>query len=186
MARDKLPCLVLISGGIDSAACLRYYLHRQHPVAGLFVDYGQPAQHMERRAAVAICERLGIRLGVSQVEGPAVGVGLIRSRNALLLMLALMLTEFDIGLVSMGVHAGTTYPDCSPPFIRHVQSLYDLYTGGRIRVDAPFLEWSKRDVYDFAVGHGVPVDLTYSCLAGAQQPCKICESCRDLEALGVR
>lgn len=182
MAR-KLPCLVLVSGGVDSAACLRYYLNRQHPVAGLFVNYGQPAENMERKAALAICEIFGVRLCLSRVEGPRMAPGPIRSRNALLLTLALMLTDFETGLVSIGVHGGTTYPDCSPEFVRQIQLLYDLYTGGRIRVDAPFLDWSKRDVYDFAVAHGVPIEMTYSCLAGTEQPCGACESCKDLEAL---
>lgn len=183
MGRGRLPCLVLTSGGIDSAACLSYYVHRCHPVSALFVDYLQPARTMEAQAALAICERLGVSLLSSHVVGPRIRTGAIRGRNALLLDLALMTSDFDAGLVCLGVHRGTSYPDCSLPFLERVQALYDTYAGGQIRVDAPFVNWSKRDVYDFAIKQGIPMHLTYSCLVGGERPCGVCESCKDVEAL---
>jgi len=185
MGRGRLPCLVLTSGGVDSAACLSYYLHRRHSVRALFVDYLQPARVMEAKAASAICRTFDVRLESSQVTGPRIQTGAIHGRNGLLLHLALMAVTFDAGLVCLGVHAGTRYPDCSPLFLERVQALYDLYSAGRVRIDAPFVNWSKRDVYDFAVQQGVPVHLTYSCLAGTEPPCGVCESCRDVESLCV-
>lgn len=38
-----LEVLVLLSGGIDSTACLDFYLQLGRPSCALFVDYGQPA-----------------------------------------------------------------------------------------------------------------------------------------------
>ena len=181
--RARLPCLVLASGGIDSTACLAYYAERRNAVSALFVDYGQPARAMEQKAARAVCRFLRVRLKTIRVTGSALASDACRGRNALLLTLGLMAAEFQSGLVCLGVHAGTTYPDCSPAFLERVQRVYDVYVGGSIRVDAPFVRWSKRDVYDFSVQRQLPLQLTYSCLLGRKRPCGQCESCKDVEAV---
>jgi 7-cyano-7-deazaguanine synthase len=154
-------------------------------VSAVFVDYQQPARAKEAKAAAAVCESLAVPLVCVGATGPRIDVGVIRGRNALLLDLALMTATFDAGLVCIGVHAGTAYPDCSPAFVENVQAVYDTYAAGRIRVEAPFVQWSKRDIYDFAIEQGVPIQLTYSCLVGSERPCGVCESCKDVEALRV-
>ncbi len=165
-------------------ACLSYYRSRRHPVSALFVDYGQAARSMEAKAVSAICRRLGVPLDTARLRSStSIAIGAIRGRNAFLLDLALMSAEFDFGLVSLGIHGGTVYPDCSETFVERAQRVYDVYAGGRIRIDAPFVNWSKRDVYDFAVAQRLPLDLTYSCLVGRKRPCGSCESCKDVEAL---
>ena len=179
----RLPCLVLASGGLDSTACLGYYRGRHQPVTALFVDYGQPARAMESKAVSAVCKRLRVPLKRVRIAGPSIPVGVIRGRNALLLVAALMSFEAESGLISLGIHAGTTYPDCSAAFVDEVQSIYDAYCAGQIRIDAPFGAWTKRDIYDFALKRGLPFHLTYSCLLGRTKPCGSCESCKDLEAL---
>lgn len=171
---------------MDSTACLIYYRERHHPVTALFVDYGQPARLRESRAAAAVCRNLRVPLRqvrVSKLSDPA---DAIRGRNALLLMVALRCFEGESGLVSLGIHGGTTYADCSPTFVGQVQAIYDAYCAGQIRIDAPFLTWAKMDIYDFAMKRKLPVNLTYSCLLGRKKPCGSCESCRDVEALHAR
>ena len=185
MERGRLPCLVLTSGGLDSTACLGYYLHRKHPVTALFVDYQHPARLMEGRAVRSICAWFGVELQCVQLAGEEIPTNVVRGRNGLLLSVGLMMAPFAVGLVGIGLHTGTSYTDCSPLFLRAAQSTYDVYSQGRLRIDAPFLAWSKRDIYDFATSHGIPTTLTYSCLRGAQEPCGICESCRDIEAISV-
>ncbi len=167
-------------------ACLSYYRSRRQPVSALFVDYGQPARSMEARAANAICQRLGVRLNTARLRSSSKAIRATRGRNAFLLNLALMSAEFEFGLVSLGIHGGTAYPDCSAGFVEQAQRVYDVYAGGLIRIDAPFVNWSKRDVYDFAAAQGLPLDLTYSCLLGRKRPCGRCDSCKDVEALRAR
>ncbi len=186
VTRPSLPCMVLASGGIDSSACLSYYKGRGHPVTALFVDYSQPARIMEERAVSAICAALGVPLMISRVLGGHRTKGMLLGRNALLLDLALMTVKFDVGLVATGVHAGTRYPDCSVSFIRAVQSVYDHYTAGNVRVEAPFARWSKGELYSFALRQEIPMNLTYSCLTGQDPSCGSCESCQDLESLRAR
>ncbi len=167
-------------------ACLGYYRGRRHLVSALFVDYGQPARLKEVKAASAICRSLGVPLSIARLRPPRIEIRAIRGRNAFLLSVALMSAEFEFGLVSLGIHAGTAYPDCSAAFVEQTQRIYDMYGGGRIRIDVPFVSWSKRDVYDFAARRRLPLHLTYSCLLGRKRPCGECESCRDVEKLRAR
>jgi 7-cyano-7-deazaguanine synthase len=111
------------------------------------------------------------------------GAGYLAGRNAFLICLALLETEMKSGIVSLGLHGGTDYWDSSASFAKTVQVIVDGYTHGKIRLSLPFLDWTKRDIWDFCLRSGVPVELTYSCELGGEQPCDYCLSCRDREAL---
>jgi 7-cyano-7-deazaguanine synthase len=167
-------------------ACLKYYRERGHQVSSLFVDYGQPSSAQERAAAAAVSREMRVQFAVTRVCGVQVPAGKIPGRNALLLTVALMRFEGDCGLISIGIHAGTDYEDCSPIFVERMQAIFDLYSDGSVRIDAPFLRWTKRDIFDFAISAGLPVKLTYSCELGSERPCGRCTSCRDIEALNAR
>ncbi len=166
-------------------ACVSYYRERGHAVTALFVDYGQRARSMELKAARVISRRLGVPLKIVRLTAPDVPLDSSRGRNALLLVVALAAFDWNAGMIALGIHAGTAYPDCSPAFVKHVQRLYDTYGFGRVRLDAPFVAWTKRDVYDFALQQDLPLQFTYSCLRGRSRPCGACESCKDVEALRV-
>ena len=47
-----METLVLLSGGVDSAACAAFYRQLGHMVNGAFVDYGQPVRGQEEESAV--------------------------------------------------------------------------------------------------------------------------------------
>lgn len=83
------------------------------------------------------------------------------------------------GRLSLGIHAGTPYYDCSSSFLTDVQRLLDGYFGGTVRVEAPFVEFTKRDVFDFCLRNRVPVDLTFSCERSSDCPCGECRSCEE-------
>ena len=53
--------IVLLSGGIDSMACVEFYLKQGYSVEGLFFDYGQPALKAESVAANRIATHYGIK-----------------------------------------------------------------------------------------------------------------------------
>ena len=55
-------------------------------------------------------------------------------------------------------------------------------TDGAVQVGAPFLAWTKRQVWDFATSGDVPLSLTYSCERGGEAACGECPSCQDAEA----
>jgi len=175
--------LVLVSGGLDSAACLQYYLAHDQDVEALHVSYGQMAEEREALAASAVCKFYGVPLVHTWLKNVVAGHGEIAGRNALLLSIALLrLGSGATSIVGIGIHAGTTYADCSPAFVATTQRLFDLYSGGRIVIDAPFVAWSKKDIYQF-MGDSSVVELTYSCELGASQPCGQCRSCHDVRRL---
>lgn len=174
--------LVLLSGGVDSSACVAFYLDKRFDVACLFVDYGHPAAVVEQQAAVAITEHYGVHLQISRINGlPARKSGFVPARNALLVFTALACAEPERGLVALGIHSGTPYPDCTPRFVDACQALADVYAEGRVRIAAPFVTWTKGDIFTYAKKVGVPLDSTYSCEAGGATPCGTCLSCQDLE-----
>lgn len=175
---------ILTSGGIDSTACIPYYRTKGFSVTGLFVDYGQLASSKEEAAAAAICSHYEIPLQRIVVTGyENISSGYVVGRNAFLLHVALMAFEHPAGIIALGIHSGTGYVDCTEDFLRHMQTSFDIYVDGRIRVDAPFLNWNKREIWEFCRKSGAPLKLTYSCENGVEQPCGKCASCRDLEAL---
>lgn len=151
---------------------------------GLFVNYGQLASPREDSAAAAICRHYEIPLQRIAVTGyENLSNGYVVGRNAFLLHTALMAFRPSTGIIALGIHSGTPYVDCTADFLRHMQASFDLYTNGRIRVDAPFLHWNKREIWEFCREADVPLGLTYSCENGLEQPCGKCGSCKDLEAL---
>ena len=171
--------LVLLSGGLDSAACVAHYLRRGLRVSGLHVDYGQPANRPERSAAEALAWHFGIELSHVTITGSFPPRGNIPGRNGVLLLVGLMTDSVDCGLIATGIHAGTPYEDCSPPFMRSVEEMFSLYRNGVVQPAAPFLNWTKPDIALYARELRVPFGLTYSCEIGNVEPCGQCPSCRD-------
>ena len=169
---------------MDSAALLPFYLSRGAEVRGVHFDYGQPSVAGERRAALALSRHYGVA-----VETKRLGVAVQRTegeyhcRNALLVLAAASVAPCARLGVAIGIHASSPYYDSTPAFVADVQRVLDGYHGGTLRVEAPFLEFSKRDVFDYCLGHGVPMGLTFSCEDASDRPCQRCASCKDRMAL---
>lgn len=170
---------------MHSAALLSFYLSRGAEVRGVHFDYGQPSVARERRSVLALSRHYGV-----MVETTCLGFTVSRTeseyhcRNALLILAAASAAPRARLGIAIGIHAGSPYYDCTPAFIGDMQRVLDGYHGGTMRVEAPFLEFSKRDVFDYCLGNGVPVYLTFSCERGSDRPCKRCPSCKDRMALG--
>lgn len=159
---ETLKVLVLLSGGVDSTACVEYYIRKKYPVTALFIDYGQPDSEKESAASIKVADYYNISLSHIIIQGVSVSKGYIPARNAMLLSIALMNCPFTQGIVALGIHSGTEYQDCSPEFETLMQRIYLLYEEGRIRIDAPFLKWKKSEIIDFAEMRKIPLQLTFS------------------------
>jgi 7-cyano-7-deazaguanine synthase len=181
-----MKATVLMGGGIDSSACAHFLQTRGDEVAGIFVDYGQIAADRERSSVEQLCARFGFPLAVCQAIPPApFGTGELTGRNAFLLFCAVFLMRCNVGLLAIGVHAGTSYYDCSPGFIDQISRLVAEHTDGRLQVIAPFLLWNKGEIVRYFANTGIPAELTYSCEAGSLEPCGKCLSCLDRLALNI-
>lgn len=177
---NSTPVTVLFSGGVDSTACIRFFLERGNEVRGLFVNFGQAAEQAEARAVKELNEHLGIRVSVVEAKPERTfGAGEIVGRNAFLIFTAITIGGCRQGLLAIGVHAGTPYYDCSPAFIERANTLVRECTNDRVNVVAPFVHWSKDDVYSYFFNLRLPLSQTYSCEAGTTPACGRCASCAD-------
>lgn len=180
--KEQGEFLILASGGVDSSTLLWMSSQQGLKPTALFVDFGQPAAEAESQAVANICGSLCVPWRVVRYKGANFYAGEIRGRNAFLIHLALFEFSASSGVVALGIHAGTGYADCSPQFMEVMQRSYDFHTGGAITVTAPFLHWTKQDLYRLATDLNVPLSMTHSCEA-SNLPCRHCRSCLDRRLL---
>ena len=116
-------------------------------------------------------------------------------RNGLFLSSAAsMALSLGASVLYYGAHhddwAGNAYPDCSLEFVYAMNLAIMEGTGGELRMEAPFVEWSKADIVKRGLELGVPYELTWSCYEGGNYPCGACGTCIDrnraFELNGVR
>lgn len=177
-------CIVLFSGGIDSAACINYYLNQDFTVKPVFINYGQISAKYELQSAKKIVSFYDIDIKCLELKPTQnFSQGEIMGRNAFLILATLLYYPKFSGIISLGIHADVPYYDCSELFLGDTQRLLDGYTNGTVRLDAPFLHWNKMIIYEYCKKNHVPLDLTYSCENGTAEPCGVCSSCKDRRAL---
>lgn len=86
-------------------------------------------------------------------------------------------------IIMYGAHhddaAGNAYPDCSKEFVEAMAAAISQGTGGELRLEAPFVSWTKADIVRRGLQIGVPYELTWSCYEGGDKPCGVCGTCID-------
>ena len=184
MRRAPHEVCVLLGGGLDSTALIPFYLSRGEVVRGVHFDYGQPSAEGERRSVLEVAkyyavpvEEIELGLRITNVRGEYL------CRNAMFLLSAASILDSANARLSLGIHAETPFYDCSTPFLDDVQRLFDGYFGGTVQIEAPFVEFTKRDVFDFCIRNRVPVDLTFSCERQSVYQCGECRSCEERKIL---
>jgi 7-cyano-7-deazaguanine synthase len=183
---DNAQVIVLLSGGLDSAACTYYYINLGLKVKALFIDYGQRARKIEFQCANNIASYFEIPFNCSKFECKRdFSQGEIKGRNAFLVLSALLAYPEMNGLISMGIHSGTQYYDCSEAFIVEMNRILEGYSDGRVILEAPFIKWDKKMIYNYIMNNRLPIHLTYSCENGTVTPCGNCLSCLARGALNA-
>lgn len=176
-----------MSGGLDSTACAHYFKQLGYNVAGIFIDFGQPAAESERQAVNRVTEYLELPLTALSFEASCdFGPGEIMGRNAFLIFSAVMGMQLKRGIISLGIHANTGYYDCGAEFISTVGRVLDNYSSGQLVLHCPFISQKKAFISSYARAEDIPIGLTYSCEMGTIPPCRICLSCKDRDALKAR
>jgi 7-cyano-7-deazaguanine synthase len=176
--------LVLASGGIDSTACIGYYKKLGFKVEAMFCDYGQLSRRREKKAISSIASYYKINLTIIKIShNKKMKDGFAIGRNALFYFSALMNFKNRGGIISSGIHKGTNYYDCSEDFLNQIQDIFDHYSEGTIMAEAPFINFFKNEIFDYCKLENIPLNLTYSCERGTEQPCGICDTCKDLERI---
>lgn len=95
------------------------------------------------------------------------------------------------GAIFVGANAidYSGYPDCRPEFYDAITEVIRL--GSKVgtayevplRIEAPIITMSKAEIAAYGTEIGAPLELTWSCYAGLEQPCGVCDSC-ELRAAG--
>lgn len=109
----------------------------------------------------------------------------VPARNTIFLSFALAYAE---AIASERVYIGVNaldysgYPDCRPDFIKAMEEVFRLGTkqgreGEPISIIAPLINLKKTEIVQLGNQLGVPWELTWSCYAGEEKACGVCDSC---------
>ncbi len=195
----KERCVVVLSGGPDSAVVAFWAKSHGYEVYALSFKYGQIASK-ELDSAQKIAEMLEadfkiidlsslkeIFSGVSSLVDRNIPMTsafssqiVVPFRNAIFLSVAV---SYCIGIEGKKVFYGAQgsdrqfYPDCRREFYKAFETSAILGTGTNITVEAPFSETSKPALFRLGLELGVPFDLTWSCYLDGPRHCGKCESC---------
>lgn len=110
----------------------------------------------------------------------------VPARNTIFLSFALAYAEI-IGAkcVYIGVNAldYSGYPDCRPDYLQAMQEVFKLGTkqgreGQPITIVAPLINLKKTEIIQLGNQLQVPWEKTWSCYAGGEKACGICDACR--------
>lgn len=86
-------------------------------------------------------------------------------------------------VIYYGIHtddsALNAYPDTSPAFHKAMTEAIYLGSGNKVKIIAPFVNLSKKDVVKCGLDLKVPYELTWSCYEGKDISCGVCGTCLD-------
>lgn len=192
-------CVVVLSGGLDSAVVLAWAKHANYDIAAISVNYGQ--RHMrELDHAKQIAAHFNVSWTVANIS-PDVFKGssqtdpnipvphghyaaenmkitVVPNRNMVILSLAVA-HAVSVGAqnVYFGAHYGdhAIYPDCREGFVQALSHASHLACG--VHISAPFVYLEKRHIVSIGKSMDTPFSLTYSCYEGREKHCGKCGTC---------
>lgn len=200
--------VVLFSGGLDSTTVLVYALKQGYDVWPLTFSYGQ-RHAIEIKQSERTLEKYGLlnRQTVFSIDlTPFVNCSLINknlevpefaenripstyvpSRNIIFLSIASGFAEtLGAEKIFIGVNSVdySGYPDCRPEFVEAFNKTIAVGTKqgveSGIKVEAPILNMSKKEIIELGMSLGVDYSLTHSCYNPTPDglSCGVCDSCR--------
>ncbi len=206
---------VLLSGGMDSTACLHWTLSRYQDVRAIGFDYGQPHRDAELVAAgrlarkhsvpfeiVALADALhaGLLGGVPKHEPAATGIhrAFVPGRNLVFLSLALAraATWWPVAspltlVTGSCAEDADGFPDCTVRFLESADEALTRALDRKVHVAAPYVLMTKPQLVADVMNR-FPSGLddlleSWSCYAGTA--CGECTACvlrkRALDAHGL-
>ena len=200
---EFMKTVLIYSGGLDSTVLLAHLQAAGQSVYALSVDYGQ-RHRCELQQAAAICAASGVPhhtadlsaiqplLAGSSLTSPEIAVAeghyteasmkstVVPNRNMILLAIATG-HALSIGAtqVAYAAHSGdhAIYPDCRNEFADAMASAMQLCDWSAIRLERPFVDWSKADIVRRGAALQVPFAQTWSCYKGEALHCGRCGTC---------
>lgn len=191
-----MKSVVLLSGGLDSTVLLASRRAVGDCVIAVSFDYGQ-THGRELDAAKAVARYYGVEHRVISLRGvfgasALLGEGEIPrgladgpdatevpGRNLVLLSIGAAIAAAEgASSVLFGANADDFggYPDCRHDFIQALDHAVGLGNGG-ITIAAPFQCMTKAQVVQLGIELNAPLELSWSCYRGADEPCEECGAC---------
>ena len=186
--------VALASGGVDSSVMMLLLKKQGHELFPLFIDYGQLGREKELMACQNICRYLGLEANRINISGfgKSIPSGITNSkldiekdaflptRNLLFLILGAAYGYAKAAdVIAIGLLSNPIFPDQKTEFVQAAQKSISLSLGVSIRILAPLISLDKFDTLKLAHKYGLPLDLTYSCHSGNEEPCGQCISCKE-------
>ncbi|MFA7677709.1 MAG: 7-cyano-7-deazaguanine synthase QueC [Candidatus Omnitrophota bacterium] len=195
--------VMLLSGGMDSVTTLYLAKHKGYKLSAIIFDYSQ-RHKKEIESAKKIASLNGVKYYVERIDlswvkssltdkgmaiplnrnlnGKGVPVTYVSGRNIIFLSYAFSLAE-SIGAAKVFIGAHTQdysgYPDCRPKFLEKFEAAANCgLVSKKIKISAPLIRKSKKDIIRLGLRLGVPFEMTWSCYNGGKRPCERCDSCR--------
>lgn len=196
---QKPKCVIVFSGGPDSATVAYWAKAQSYQIYPITFNYGQIAVK-ETEAAQKIAKSLGTTTKIvdlsnlknifgdvtalcnsnvpltSEFTAPII----VPFRNAIFLSAAV---AYAVSICANKIFYGAQgsdqpfYPDCRKEFYHAFEKAARLGTGKEITIQAPFSDMHKSDVIKKANELRVPLELTWSCYLDGAKHCGKCESC---------
>lgn len=190
-----MKIVTLASGGVDSSVMMLLLKKEGHELLPLFIDYGQLARENEWKAVQRICRFLGLAPQLMDFSGFGKSIpsgitnnkldiekdAFLPTRNLLFLTLGAAYGYVkSASVIAIGLLSNPIFPDQTEKFIQTAQESISSSLGVDIRIMAPSISLDKSDILRLARKYGLPLDLTYSCHTGNDEPCGRCISCREI------
>jgi 7-cyano-7-deazaguanine synthase len=186
--------LVLLSGGLDSAAALVWAHRNFNPVAAISFQYHlRPTR--ERIAVFRLLQYYPARLievplpflkeasDHNPVLGEKVPQGYVSNRNLIFYSIAAHFAEMRNCDVIVGGHTAEDqddFPDASISFMKKLEQLAnEALQLKKIRIELPLSHDSKIQVLEKALEWNLPLECTWSCYWDQSSPCGKCISCME-------
>jgi len=204
---SSIDACVVFSGGLDSSVCLASAVQEYGSAATLAITFLYGQKHFREvdcaRTLVGyygvdhrVIDLTAVGWGNSSltsdvpipegdVDRPGIPSTYVPGRNLIFLSIATSIAESSgANAVITGVNAVdySGYPDCRPEFIRSLQKTVDLGTevgvsGRGVEIKAPLIGMDKAQIVSLGSDLEVPFEYTWSCYAGHDVPCGVCDSC---------
>lgn len=104
----------------------------------------------------------------------------VPARNTVFTSIGLSYAESigaEIIIVGWNGEEGETFPDNSKEYLDEFNELISVGSPEKIRIEAPSINLNKEEIVNLGVEVGAPMELSYSCYKGEDEPCGVCESC---------
>lgn len=200
-----MKSIILLSGGLDSLACLAMTREKYNCELAITFDYGQKALDKEIEASRKICEFYNvehkiIKLDflkeitqtalVSDKEVPQdydMKAVWVPNRNGLFLNIAGSFADsygYNYIIIGANKEEGKTFPDNTLEFAKRVEAEFEFSTLIQPKILIPLIEMDKEEIVKTVIDLKAPLELVHSCYLGGEKNCGKCESCLHLiEAL---